>query len=274
MKDLNYKLIVSDFDGTLLGSDEGVSQKNKEAISEYINAGGIFVISTGRLPAAILPHVEKLGLKGLVCCCNGTIILDIETKKVIFDKRLSLDTTLKACRTMEDMGLHILAFDMYDYYANAKGGVLDIYQNAAKTTAEIVEGCKLSLFLEQKQMAAYKLIALVEPKDNELVFNKLKDAGLCDCDITKSMDFIVEVVNNKLSKGTSVEYLAKTYGIPMEKTIAIGDNYNDMSMICCAGLGVAVANAEESLKEKADYVCEYTNEQSAVASIIEKYGFA
>ncbi len=273
MKNIDFKLIVSDFDGTLLGNHETVSKENKEAIEKYINAGGIFAISTGRMPDSILPQVRKLGLKGLVCCCQGTIILDIESGNVVFEESLPLKTTLAACMKMEEMGLHILAFDLWDYYSNSDGELLTFYQNAAKTKATVVKDMKLSDFLREKQISAYKLIALVDPKDNSRVFEELKKAQIPNCDVTKSMDFLVEIVNPTLCKGTSVRYLAEKYGIPMEKTIAIGDNYNDISMIKCAGKGVAVANGEDLLKENADYVCQYTNDESAVASIIEQFGF-
>ena len=59
----------------------------------------------------------------------------------------------------------------------------------------------------------------------------------------------------------------------MEKTIAIGDQHNDLPMIERAGLGIAVQNADESLKAKADYVTDRAHEEGAVAEVIEKFGF-
>ena len=69
-------------------------------------------------------------------------------------------------------------------------------------------------------------------------------------------------------------FLAEHYGIEIEKTVGIGDNYNDMPMIEAAGLGAAVGNAEDALKQRADYICENTNETDAVAEVIEKFGFS
>ena len=91
--------------------------------------------------------------------------------------------------------------------------------------------------------------------------------------MTKSAAFLVEVINSQYSKGTAVVFLADYYGVPLEKVIAVGDQINDTPMIERAGLGIAVKNAETALKEKADYVCEYTNEEGAIAEIIEKFGF-
>lgn len=273
MRNLNYKLIVSDCDGTLVKKDGTVSKKNLKAIREYSESGGLFVISTGRLPSAILPQARKLGLKGLICCCNGTIILDIESGKVYFDDRLSIDTTLIVCKKMEEMGLHIHAFDFWDYYSNMDDELLKIYEEVSGMKAKVISNQKLSDFLKEKQMCVYKLIALVEPKDNARVLKDLAKENLSNCIITKSKDFLVEVVNDKYSKGSSLSYLTKHYGIELEKTISVGDNCNDISMIEFAGLGIAVKNAEEALKKNANYVCEYTNEESAIAEIIEKFGF-
>ncbi len=114
---------------------------------------------------------------------------------------------------------------------------------------------------------------ILDIESGEILFESLKNEKILGCDITKSMDFLVEAVNPIQSKGTSLLFLADKYHIPVEKTIGIGDNYNDASMIKSAGLGVAVGNAETDLKECADYVCKHTNNDFAVADIIQSFGF-
>lgn len=274
MRKINYRLIVSDFDGTLVRQDGTVSEKNIKVINEYIEAGGIFAISTGRVPAGILPQARKLGLKGLVSCCQGTIILDIESGKILFDRRLSFETTLAACRKMEEMGLHIHAYDLWVYYSNADDSMLKGYEKITGVKAKLVLDRKLSEFIEEKGLRAYKLLAMVEPEDSERTIAELSAANLPDCAVTKSSPFLAEVVNDKCSKGSAVLFLAEHYGIEIEKTVGIGDNYNDMPMIEAAGLGAAVGNAEDALKQRADYICENTNETDAVAEVIEKFGFS
>lgn len=273
VRKINYKMIVSDFDGTLVQGDGNVSEKNIKAINEYIDAGGIFVISTGRVPSAILSRARELGLKGLISCCQGTIILDIESGNMLFDQRLPEKTTVDACREMEKLGLHIHAYDLWEYYSNIDDEMLRYYQDITETKANLVLNEKLSDFISKKNLSAYKLLAMVLPEDNAKIVAKLKEANIPDCDITKSAKFLVEIVNDKCSKGSAVSFLAKHYGIEIEKTVGIGDNYNDISMIEAVGLGVAVANAEDALKQRAGYVCENSNEQSAIAEVIEKFGF-
>ncbi len=273
MKKINYGLIISDFDGTLAGNDGKISELNKIAIQNYIDAGGIFVISTGRLPSAVLPRINQLGIKGLLCCGHGTVIIDIESREIIFSEKLTMEAALTACRKMESMDLHIHAFDLWDYYSNKDDIFLKEYEKAVNVKAIVVDDQKISDYLEEQNKRVYKLMAVLEAKDSDRVMKQLLSENLPGCGVTKSMDTLVEIVNPMHSKGSAVCFLAEHYGISLDKTIAIGDNYNDISMIERAGLGVAVENAEDALKCKADYVCEYSNEQSAVAAVIEKFGF-
>lgn len=273
MRKINYPLIVSDFDGTLVNADGTISEKNKKAIAEYVESGGAFVISTGRLPGGILPRVKELGLTGKVCCCNGAVIIDTESKEVLMESRLSLEGTLAACKKMEELGLHIHAYDLWDFYVNMDDDILKLYEKMVKTTATLVLDKPLSEFLEEKERAVFKLVAMVDPEKNAEILSVLSKENFDGCVVTKSASYLVEVINKNHSKGTAIEVLANYYKTPLDKVIAIGDQLNDMEMIEKAGLGIAVKNAETPLKEKADYVSEYTNEESAIADIIEKFGF-
>ncbi len=275
MRKIKYPLIVSDFDGTLVNADGTITKENKQAIAAYIEAGGIFAISTGRLPSGILPRAKELGLQGLVCCCQGSIILDIQTEEVLLAGKLPQKSTVAACKRLETLGLHIHAYDLWTFYCNIDDKYLRLYEQLTGTTGNLVTDKPLSQFLEEKGLQAYKLLAMVDPKDCERFMKEMeKDVESYEgCALTRSGDFLLEVVQKEYSKGTAVEFLAKRYGIPIEKTIAVGDQHNDIPMLEKAGLGIAVANADGVLKEYADVVCNCTNEESAIAAIIEKYGF-
>ncbi len=269
MKKIKYPLIVCDYDCTLINDDGSLSEENRRAIDEYIAAGGRFIISTGRMPLGILPQVRGWGLKGLLACGQGAVVLDIESGEALYEGgRLSMETTLAACRKMEEMGVHILAFDLWDYYSNRDDEVLKYYESRAGYKAIPITDRRLSDFLLENGIRAYKYLAVVAAEDNARVLAELEAAGLPDCAIVKSMEFLVDVVGENYSKGSALAFICEHYGIPPADVIAIGDNYNDISMIERAGLGAAVANSEEALKACADYVSPYTYEQSAVAEII------
>ena len=272
MQKINYRLIVSDFDGTLVNDDGTISDENKKAISSYVADGGAFAISTGRLHYSILDRARELGLKGLVACCQGAIIMDIESGKLVQEPMLSHETTLAICKKMEELGLYYQVYDFENYYANNTSAGLRYYERMVGKKAVSIIDKPLSKFVEEKKLRTYKVLAMVDPKDNERLFKEIDKAGFKDCAVTKSFDYLIEVINARYNKGTAVEFLANYYNVPLEKTIAVGDQWNDLPMIKRAGLGIAVQNADPKLKENA-LVCELTNEQSAIAAIIEKYGY-
>ena len=150
---------------------------------------------------------------------------------------------------------------------------LKMYEYAVRTKATLVLDRPISEFVKEKNLGAYKVLAMVEPKDNARILAALAAENFEGCNTTKSAAFLVEVVNNRYSKGTAVEYLANRYGVDLQNVIAIGDQTNDQPMIEKAGFGIAVKNADEGLKQLADCVFEFTNEEGAVGKIIEKYAY-
>ena len=272
MQKINYGLIVSDFDGTLVNRDGTILEKNKQAIADYMSAGGAFVISTGRMPDGILSRAKELGLKGLVSCCQGSIIADIDTSEFVFEGRIPYETTLAVVEKMEQMGLHIHVYEAWDYYCNMDDEALKIYENAVKSKAVLVLDKPLSQFVREKRLASYKILAMVHSKDNDRVIQELTAENFKDCTVTRSSEFLVEVINANYSKGTAVEFLSKHFGVPLEKTVAIGDQLNDLPMIEKAGMGIAVKNADKGLKERANLTAPLTNEEGAIAWAIEEFG--
>ncbi len=273
MQKINYSLIVSDFDGTLVNDDGSISESNKEAISKYRRDGGKFAISTGRLPNGILRRAKELGLSGAVSACQGSLIVDIESEEILFKGTIPNALAVKICKKMEAMGLHIHVYDVWEYYSNMDDDALKLYEGLTQTKAQLVLEKPLSVFLAEKGFDVCKFLVMVAPEDNDRVLEQLKTEKYPECCVTRSSKFLVEVINAKYSKGTAVQYLADYYGVPVEKTIGVGDQWNDIPMIEKAGLGIAVKNADEKLKENADVILEYTNEENAIAKLIEKFGY-
>lgn len=269
---INYALVVSDFDGTLVKSDGTVSDFSKQIINEYIRNGGIFAISTGRMPAGILPRAKELGLTGFVCCAQGSAIVDIQTNEVILQGTIPNAVAINVCEKMEEMGLHIHVYDLWDYYSNMDDDALKMYESIVKTKAQLVLDKPISKFLQETGLNPFKILAMVAPEDNEKIRVELEKENFEGCNVTRSSVFLVEVGNAAYSKGTAVRFLADKYKVPMEKTIGIGDQINDLPMIETAALGLAVKNADEGLKAHAT-VLEYTHEEDAVARAILRYGY-
>jgi Cof subfamily protein (haloacid dehalogenase superfamily) len=208
-----------------------------------------------------------------VSCCQGSIIADIETKEFVFEGKIPYETTLAVVEKMEQMGLHIHVYEVWDYYCNMDDVALKMYEKAVKSKAKLVLDKPLSQFVKEQQLASYKILAMVLPEDNERVIQELVAANFPGCAVTRSSEFLVEVINAQYSKGTAVEYLANHFQVPLEKTVSVGDQLNDLPMIERAGVGIAVKNADNGLKGVAKVIAPFTNEEGAVAWVIEQFGF-
>lgn len=274
MKKLNCKLIVSDFDGTLIDDNQQISQKVRSAINEYIENGGIFAVCTGRMLRSILPQVRALGLKGLVIAYQGSIIADIESGKIIKFSGIPYEGIVEICRTLEELNQPINVYADNDLYTDIPKGneYLQLYERIVGVEAEHIDG-KISDFVESRKLFCQKVAVLIKQEERDALYAELLKRFGDRFDVTCSAKVLVEVSPLSDNKGAAVKFLAEHYNIPLEKTVAAGDNLNDLSMVKVAGVGVAVGNADPLLKAEANFVS-VSNNDGALAQIIEKFGFA
>ncbi len=272
MKELNYPLILSDFDGTLVKGDGTIDFVTKKAIAEYIENGGTFGICTGRLLPGILPRAKELGLKGLLASFQGAVITEIETGKVLLEGYLSTDEAVEICKVLESMDLHIHVYEFDKFYCNKDDWALKEYERIVGVKGIVYTEKPLSERIKEKNMKIVKLLTMVAPEDKMRIYEQVNALLGDKYYVTYSAAFLVEVTQKKYSKATALEFMADYYGVPMEKTVAVGDALNDLPMLQRAGLGFAVENADEELK-KIVRVFPSTNEENAIGKIISEYGY-
>ena len=267
-------LIVSDFDGTLLTTTQTVPNEVREAIASYVSAGGIFAVCTGRMLASILPQVRALGLKGLVAAYQGTVIADIESGRLIRNGGFAVEDSVEICRTLKRRGEAINAYadDVMYTTLPADDKLLTMYEKITGITARHISG-SMSDFVEQNKLYCQKIVSVVMPDKKRALYDYLVEELGDRYEVTYSAAVLVEVSPKGDDKGEALRYIAAHYGIPIENTVAIGDNLNDLPMIEAAGVGVAVANGVEEFKKFADDICPSCDE-GGVAHVIKKYGFA
>ncbi len=273
MRKIKNKLIVSDFDGTLIDDNQEVLPEVREKINEYIACGGIFAVCTGRMLVSILPRVRELGLKGLVIAQQGAVIADIESGELIKNDGLNCDETAEVCETLEILGqpVNIYSGDKLFTDIPKDNEHLKLYEKIIGVESKHIQG-KVSEFVRDKRLFCQKVACLVFPdKRDELYTELIKRLG-ARYDVTCSARVLVEISKLGETKGAALKFLARYYSIPTDKTVAVGDNMNDLSMIETAGTGIAVGNADNKLKLAADAVT-VTNNEGAVAQIIDKFGF-
>ena len=273
MKSINKRLIISDFDGTLVNSQNTISDAVRQAINEYVACGGIFAVCTGRMLSSILPRVRELGLKGLVAAYQGSVIADIESGKLLRNNSLSVDDCIEICAFAERSNYNCNTYSNEVLYTTIPKGDkwLTVYETVTGVKAVNVDGA-MTTFVKENNLACNKITFLVNPNERERLYKLLQTEFSEKFDVTCSAASLVEVSPKGDDKGAALEYIADYFGVALSSTVAIGDNLNDLSMIKIASVGVAVGNAVEDLKREANYIT-VSNNDDAVAKIIEKFGF-
>ena len=267
---MRYKAIFCDFDGTLYREDHTISQTNKRAIKEFTKAGGKFVVSTGRLFSAIYPKLEELELEGDVIVYQGGGIFDIKSKKQIFGKYFDKDDTVAVLKYIESLGedytpmVYLNDTPYCQEFNEAVGTFINICAVGYEVTHK-----PLSQFVEESDYMPIKVIILADDEHCKKFVSEAR--GLFpQLSIMRSHQLVVEAITKGINKGEAVKWLCDKYGISVDEAIAMGDSENDIEMIKTAGLGIAVGNAMEPVKQAADFVAD-TNDNDAVAQVIYKF---
>ena len=266
-----YKLIISDFDGTFLRSDQTISEENVKAVRSFVENGGIFALSSGRSLQSILPIARKMGLKGLLACFNGSVVADIDSGEIILENTFSTVETLEICLLLKELGLYTQAYKLDSFFASERNFYLEYYEKLCGVKAIVPEEGLIE-YIRSHKVRSVKIISVLPVEDRDryykIISEKLKDKAY----VTSGGSNLIEICVKGFSKGTAVQLLAERYGIQLTETLAVGDALNDLPMLETAGLGVAVKNAEKALQEKM-YVYEYSNDEDAVAKLIKEYGY-
>lgn len=265
---MNYKMIVLDLDDTLLKNDGTISRKTKKALGRAQNAGVTVVLASGRPTYAIRKFANELDMAnngGFIISYNGARIIDCQIDAEVFGQNLKKDMLYELFDLSKQYGAYIQTYEGDKIITSATNEYTDIEQKI--TGMEIVTVKDFKNYIENDVV---KAIMLQEPEKLKRIEEKLRPIIGNRMYMTISKPFFLEFMNADVDKSRSVERLCKHLNIMCREVIAIGDSYNDISMITSAGLGVAMKNAVEGAKKVAKYITD-DNENDGVAKVIDKF---
>ena len=266
---LRYKLVASDFDGTLRHTDGSVSEETKRTVRSFVAAGGIFALCTGRMTSSILPYAQEMGLRGLIVAYQGGSVCDIASGKVLRDERIPNEDAAEICRFLESGANHIHVYDGDRFFVNADDVFRSMYERVCRVRG-ILTGLHISQTVGEEGIAANKIVAMCLPDKRDALLKSCSSMFGERYYVTSSMEQMVEIAPKGADKGSALAFLASHYKIPLPETIGCGDNFNDLPLIRAAGLGVAVGNAVPELKAAAGFVTK-TCDEDGVAYAIRKF---
>lgn len=266
------KLIVCDLDETLLNSEKKICDKDLKAIQKASERGIKFVPATGRGYSYIDDILKSLGIYDkedeYIISNNGAIITECHNFKELTFHELPHDIARQIIQYGFDLNLCVQVFTSKDVYAYNVDEDEKKWLLMFKKDAILCEDHDTSLF-EHKPIVK----VMFHSKDMPYLYSlksQLNDEIKAHTTIAYSSNRYMEFTSCGISKGAALIELVEILNISMEDTLAIGDNHNDLSMLKMAHLGAAVGNAVDDVKKVCDYVSPLTNDEGAVADIIEK----
>ena len=272
------KLIATDLDGTLLDHQMILSEDNRIALERAAKNDIIVVVATGRSFLSIPDQVKEIkGIKYAVTA-NGAKIHDITTGELIEGSYISADTIslvwdiLKKKKIMLEVFVNGRPYvDSWDYvnpqifgttesylkyFMSSRKPVEDIYRFIKENNTGIEN---INLLFRSSKDRMKTLSVLQDIKEEKPVFT-----------LTSSFPFNLEIGGYMVDKGGAIEKLCKRHSIKRENVMCIGDNFNDMSMVGFAGIGVAMEDAASEVIALADFVTKSSGE-SGVAFALKKF---
>ena len=264
------KLIAIDMDGTLLLPDHTISPAVKKAIAAAREKGVNVVLTTGRPYAGVHNYLRELHMDkpGDYCITyNGALVQKASDGSTVAQTTLSYDDYRYLEQLSREVGSHFHALDRNTLYtANRDISYYTVHESFIANIPLV--------FSEPENMdkngAYLKVMMIDEPAILDKAIAKIPAEVHERYTLLKSSPYFLEILDKRVNKGTGVKSLAETLGITPDEIMTLGDQENDIAMIEYAGLGVAMDNAIDSVKEVADFVTK-SNLEDGVAYAIEKF---
>ena len=251
---MKYKMIVLDVDGTLLTDEQTISARTRATLLKVQQMGVRVVLASGRPTHGVMPLARALELDkngGFVLSYNGAQIIHVPTGERVFERRIDPQFMAYLERGARKRGFTIFTY-REDRIVTSNAGNAHVQHEArlsgmrveeAANWAEAVDFSPCKVMLVSDDEAA--LVGLEEHWRRRL-------AGVLD--VLRSEDYYLEVVSESVDKSNTLTVLLEKEGIDPTDVVAIGDGVRDVPMLQLAGLGVAMGNAQDSVKACADVV--------------------
>ncbi|MGG3565003.1 Cof-type HAD-IIB family hydrolase [Neobacillus rhizosphaerae] len=243
LNDVEIKLVALDMDGTLLNKKGQISDANRQAIKEAQEKGIAVVLSTGRSLHTSREHAESLELTSYLVTVNGSEIWD--------DKRQLVERNLVNSELIQWMW-ELTKQHQTKFWAISTERS---WHNEMPEDLHSTEWLKFGFTID-------------DDATRELIKQELEAKG--EFELTNSTLKNIEVNPVGINKAKGLRMVCSRLGIEMKNVMAVGDSMNDLMMIKEAGIGVAMGNAQDIVKESADWITS-TNEEDGVAKAIYQW---
>ncbi len=266
---MQYKLLVLDLDGTLTNSKKEITERTKTILLEVQKKGVKIVLASGRPTYGVVPLAEELELAkygGFILSFNGGTIINWQTKEVIHQVALNEEKLPVLHEIARKNNVDIISYENESIISeNTENKFIQYEAFLNKMPIK-----KVSSFVEALKMPVPKCLMIGKPEILIKLEQEMKEQFNREMNIYRSEPFFLELNPLNIDKAQSLQILLDYTGHTRDEMIACGDGFNDLSMIEFAGFGVAMANAQEEVKQVSDYVT-LSNDEDGVAHVVELF---
>ena len=269
---MKYKIVFSDIDGTLLNKERELSPLTIKTIKEVKEQVPVVLISA-RMPEAMHHLQEELDIRELpIIAYNGGLVL--VNDKAISSVVIPLDTlkSIHNFNTENDLNVHLSLYHHDEWYVPQTDFWAEREENNTKVAPQIKANAEVIEKWTSENKGPHKIMAMGDEEKIDKISEFLSKNYSEDLHFYRSNKNYLEIANKKISKFSAIEYLLENhFKISTEDTIAFGDNYNDVQMVGGVGMGVAVSNARQEVKDVATKITGHGKEDGVAHCLQELF---
>jgi Cof subfamily protein (haloacid dehalogenase superfamily) len=258
------RLVAVDLDGTLLNDSKQVTEQTAQALACLPDRGVKLIIASARPPRSVRAIYQSLGLDTLQINYNGAMVWDEPRQKAMYHRPIAGRVAKQIIEHARDLFEEtIVSCEILDkWYTDRPDDGSHTTETGKMFPPDVI--CPID---QLTRGGVTKLMLLGEPRIILRLEDDLSEAFSGQVTILKTDRDLLQIMHPQVSKATTLQKVAKYYGVPMEQVMAIGDAPNDVGMLQSAGVSIAMDNAHALVKDVADWVAPSNNDHGVHAAL-------
>jgi Cof subfamily protein (haloacid dehalogenase superfamily) len=271
---MSFRLLALDLDGTVLDPYGDLTDGVRQAVASACRRGLRVVLCTGRRFRTALPFARRLGLSGSIVVNNGVLVKDLETGQTIEHRYLAADLRAEVIALVRPVATPLVYVDSADEgtdivtepHASAHPFQREYFDDNAEfcTIVDDVSAVERDDVIMVSTMGDESTLGALREHSERTLADRVRMHSLINKNYQGN---ILEFLSPHSGKWAALRRVAAAAGIGPEQIAAVGDDHNDAEMLRGAGLGIAMGNAVDPVKEAADCVAPSNAEGGAIRAI-------